>query len=144
MCPKPRCKKDNMRLHPSDWYLSKLQLDDSACRDAAREFLAEVFNSSDSENSCYSDDNEDGDEDEESEATRSNEYHFSVDDPFCRRESIKPYKRFYEELLSAQESFLKATKNFDDDSSYSHNDQAIRDITDEILDKIDDLRSYFK
>ncbi len=51
MCPEPRCKKENMKLHPNDWYLSKLQLDDSACREAAAEFLNQVFSNSESENS---------------------------------------------------------------------------------------------
>ena len=39
MCPGTECKEENRQFHPSEWYLSKLQLDESACRDAAADFL---------------------------------------------------------------------------------------------------------
>ena len=56
MCPETNCKEENRQFHQSEWYLSKLQLDESACIEAAEEFLTYVFNNSESEN----DGNEDG------------------------------------------------------------------------------------
>ena len=70
MCPKPKCKKENIKLPPGDRYLSKLQLDDSGCRRAAAEFLIKVFKSSESSNSNHSEDSEE-EKEEESEGTES-------------------------------------------------------------------------
>ena len=67
--------------------------------EAAEEFLTYVFNSSESEN----DGNEDGykDEEKDSVATGSDSQQYSLDDPYSRRESMKPWHRFYKDLLRA-------------------------------------------
>ena len=93
MCPETICKEENMKYHQSEWYLSKLQLDESACREAAEEFLTHVFNNSESENEDS--DDECKREEKDSVDTRSDSQQYSLDDPYSRRESMKPWYKFY-------------------------------------------------